>query len=88
MRLVKAGTISSAWVTDNPGILGALVVDKNLAYVTTHAALLARLRIKAADSYEQAVKRAGTKLALPYRRRFHALDLGEKSPATKQAERP
>ena len=88
LRLVKAGAMSSAWVTDNPGILGALVVDKNLAYVTTHADILARLRIKAADSYEQAVKRAGTKLALPYRRRFHALDLGEKSPATKQAERP
>jgi hypothetical protein len=88
LRLVKAGAMSSAWVTDNPGILGALVVDKNLGYVTTHADILARLHIKAAGSYEQAVKRAGTKLALPYRRRFHALDLGEKSPATRQAERP
>ncbi len=88
LRLVKAGSLSSAWVTDNPGILGALVADKDLAYVTTHADMLARLRAKAADSYEQAVKKAGTKLALPYRRRFHALDLGEQSPATRQAERP
>jgi hypothetical protein len=88
LRLVKRGALSSAWVTDNPGMLGALVADKKLAYVTTHADILARLRAKAADSYEQAVKRAGTKLALPYRRRFHALDLGDKSPATRQAERP
>lgn len=88
LRLVKAGTLSSAWVTDNPGILGALIADKNLAYVTTNADMLARLRTRAADSYAQAVKKAGTKLALPYRRRLHALDLGDKSPATRQAERP
>ena len=88
LRLVKAGTLSSAWVTDNPGILGALVVDKNLVYVTTNAEMLARLRARATDSYGQAVKKAGTKLALPYRRRLHTLDLGDESPATLQAQRP
>lgn len=88
LRLVKAGTLSSAWVTDNPGILGGLVADKALAYVTTRASTMARLRVKAQESYEKAAKRAGTELALPYYKRFHVLDLGDESPATQQAQRP
>ena len=88
LRLVKAGALSRAWVTDNPGILGALVADKELAYVTTRANTLARLRTKAQASYEKAAKRAGTELALPYHKRFHVLDMGDRSPTTWQAQRP
>jgi hypothetical protein len=86
LRLVKVGALSSAWVADNPGMLGALVVDKKLAYVTASADSLSRLRARAAHDYHSAVKRAGTKLALPYRKRYHTLDLNGRSPATQQAQ--
>ena len=87
LRLVKVGTLSSAWVTDNPGIIGALVVDKKLAYITASADSLSRLRARAAHDYHNAVKRAGTELALPYRKRYHTLDLDGRNPATQQAQR-
>jgi hypothetical protein len=86
LRLVKVGTLSSAWVTDNPGMIGALVADKKLAYVTASADSLSRLRAQAAHDYHSAVKRAGTKLALPYRKRYHTLDLNGRSPAAQQAQ--
>ncbi len=86
LRLVKVGTLSSAWVTDNPGIIGALVVDKKLAYVTPSADSLSRLRTRAAHDYQSAVKRAGTELALPYRKRYHTLELNGRGPASQQAQ--
>jgi hypothetical protein len=86
LRLVKVGTLSSAWVTDNPGIIGALVVDKKLGYVTTGADSLSRLRARAVHDYQSAVKRAGTELALPYRKRYHTLELDGRSPASQQAQ--
>lgn len=86
LRLVKIGALSSAWVTDNPGIIGALVVDKKLAYVTTSADSLSRLRARAAHAYQSAVKRAGTELALPYRKRYHTLDFNGRAPASQQAQ--
>lgn len=86
LRLVKVGTLSSAWVTDNPGIIGALVVDKKLGYVTTSADSLSRLRARAAHDYQGAVKRAGTELALPYRKRYHTLDLEGRSPTSQHAQ--
>lgn len=86
LRLVKVGTLSSAWVTDNPGIIGALVVDKKLGYVMTSADSLSRLRARAAHDYRSAVKRAGTELALPYRKRYHTLELDGRSPASQHAQ--
>jgi hypothetical protein len=86
LRLVKVGGLASAWVTDNPGIIGALVVDKKLAYVTTSADSLSRLRARAVHAYPSAVKRAGTELALPYRKRYHTVDLNGRNPAAQQAQ--
>jgi hypothetical protein len=86
LRLVRVGTLSSAWVTDNPGIIGALVVDKKLGYVTTSADSLLRLRARAAHDYHSAAKRAGTELALPYRKRYHTLELDGRSPVSQQAQ--
>jgi hypothetical protein len=62
-------------VTDNPGMVGALVVDKKLVYATPSAQALAHLQAKAADRYNGALKAAGSELALPYGKRFHALEL-------------
>lgn len=86
LRLVRVGTLSSAWVTDNPGIIGALVVDKKLGYVTTSGDSLSRLHARAAHDYQSAVKRAGTELALPYRKRYHTLDLEGRSPTAQHAQ--
>ncbi|MFQ6021994.1 MAG: hypothetical protein ACE5NW_04680 [Acidiferrobacterales bacterium] len=87
LRLVRVGTLSSAWVTDNPGMIRALVVDKQLSYVITHNDRLTRMRAKAEARYKNALKRAGSELALPYYKRLHTLDLKGKSPASMQAER-
>ncbi|MFQ5935001.1 MAG: hypothetical protein ACE5LB_01140 [Acidiferrobacterales bacterium] len=87
LRLVKVGALSRAWVTDNPGIIGALVADKKLTYVTTQTDALARLQERAQHKYRDALKAAGAELALPYRRRLHALDLKGQPPASLQAER-
>lgn len=87
LRLVKVGTLSHAWVTDNPGSIRVLVLDKQLTYVATRESERARLQAKVDSRYQDAIKRAGTELALPFSKRFHTLDLGGKSPATVRAER-
>jgi hypothetical protein len=87
LRRVRLSPLAHAWVADNPGIIGALVADKRLSYVTTDRETLTRQQIRAQKAYRNALKRAGSELALPYRKRFHTEDLAGQSPATLQAER-
>ncbi len=75
LRLVKVGPLSTAWVVDNPGSVGALVADKQLSYVVSAAAILARMQTQAEAGYKSALKAAGDTLALPRRPRSYALDL-------------
>lgn len=87
LRLVKVGPFATAWAVDNPGIVGALVADKKLAYVTTDTDALTRMSATAEARYGSAAKAAGPALALPFQRRFHTLELPEKRGRAARAAR-
>ncbi|MFQ5994967.1 MAG: hypothetical protein ACE5K1_07710 [Acidiferrobacterales bacterium] len=78
LRLVSVGAIARAWASENPGMIGALVADKGLVYVTTDRRTLERLQTHAAKAYRDALTEAGDQFALPHQRRFHRLDPGGK----------
>ncbi|MFQ5757556.1 MAG: hypothetical protein ACE5H7_15880 [Acidiferrobacterales bacterium] len=87
LRRVRLSPLAHAWVADNPGIIRALVADKGLSYVTTDPETLTRQQLRAQKTYRDALQRAGSELALPYRKRFHTQDLAGQSPAMLQAGR-
>lgn len=87
LRLVKLGALSTAWVVDNPGSVGALVADKQLRYVITDAGVRNRMQAQAEGGYENAARAAGEMLALPRRPRSYALDLPRKGRPAQRAGR-
>lgn len=87
LRLVRVGALSTAWAVDNPGSVGALVVDKQLTYVSADGATHARMQAQAEAGYKNAVKAAGDVLALPRHPRSYALDLPRRQPPAQRAGR-
>ncbi len=87
LRLVKVGALSTAWAVDNPGSVGALVVDKQLSYVAADVATRARLQAQAKAGYRNAVKAAGEVFALPRHPRSYALDLPRRQAPAQRAGR-
>jgi hypothetical protein len=82
LRLVKVSGRSRVWVADNPSDIRELVLRKKLMHVTTSKQGLAQLQAKVGNNYKTALKRAEDKLALPYQKGFHALDLEGNQPTS------